>query len=172
MDGDGIEKLLPLQKLKKYRYPALVLVLGVFLLLIPVGKRADAEDVIPPASPEAEAFDLAAFTRQTETLLSQCRGAGEVHLLLTLDTEGRRDYLLEQRQETGMDREILETQAVLASQSGIQSPVTLEIQMPRFRGAVVLCPGGDSPEVVLGIKEALSSLTGLGLDRITVLRSG
>ena len=39
---------------------------------------------------------------------------------------------------------------------------------PGFRGAVVLCQGAGRPEVQLAVKEAVSSLTGLGMDHITV----
>ena len=39
---------------------------------------------------------------------------------------------------------------------------------PSFRGALVVCPGGDDPQVQLAITQAVSALTGLGSDRITI----
>ena len=37
-------------------------------------------------------------------------------------------------------------------------------------GAIIVCQGGDSPTVRLNIVEAVSNVTGIGSDRITVLK--
>ena len=41
---------------------------------------------------------------------------------------------------------------------------------PVYQGAVVVCRGADSPAVRLAIVEAVANATGLGTDRITVLK--
>ena len=46
--------------------------------------------------------------------------------------------------------------------------VLLTQYYPSFRGALVVCPGGDDPQVQLAITQAVSALTGLGSDRITI----
>ena len=144
-------------RLKEYRYPALILALGLILMLLPGRERRQET-----AAPAAE-FDLAAFTRETEDLLSRVRGAGEVRVLMTLEYLDGREYLQDLR-ETGDARE---TETVL---DGDRAPVVSRRQGPVFRGAVVLAEGGGSPRVALGLKEALASLTGLGMDRITVMQ--
>ncbi len=40
--------------------------------------------------------------------------------------------------------------------------------LPPVPGALVVCPRGDDPEVRLQITEALSALTGLGADKISI----
>lgn len=160
-------KKLPLEKLKQYRYPALILALGLLLLLVPAGHgREEVPETVTAADSD---FSLTEFTQQMETLLSQVRGAGEVRLLLSLESDGDRDYLSDARRTQNADSLQTEYQAVLTSGSGSTSPVLLCRRYPEFRGAVVLCRGAGSPQVVLSIKEALSSLTGLGMDKITVL---
>ena len=157
-----------MEKLKKYRYPALILALGVLLLLLSTGLSGDREtDTVPEVQ---ENFDLAAFTRETENLLSQVQGAGQVQLLLTLETGGTRDYLMDSSQRLSGDSRDTQTQAVLTGSGSGQAPVQVELRYPEFRGAVVLCQGAGAPEVVLALKEALSSLTGLGMDKITVCK--
>ncbi len=157
-----------MEKLKKYRYPALILALGVLLLLLPTGT---SEKQTADTAPESqEDFDLAAFTREAESLLSQIQGAGEVQLLLTLETGGTRDYLMDSSQRISGDTRDSQTQAVLTGSGSGQAPVQMELRYPEFRGAVVLCQGAGSSEVVLAMKEALSSLTGLGMDKITVCK--
>ena len=43
-------------------------------------------------------------------------------------------------------------------------------QPPVYRGAIVVCTGADSAAVRLAIVEAVANVTGLGADKITVLK--
>ena len=160
------------EKLKQYKYPALILALGVALLLIPGWGTSDPKktDVTLPQA-GSEEFDLEAFTIQMEKILSGLHGAGHVQLLLTLESDGRREYLMEGSQTQNDGSNQTQTQAVIIEQNGNQHPVPVSRSYPRFQGAVALCRGGDSPGVQLAIKEAISALTGLGMDKITVLKS-
>ncbi|MBQ9270446.1 MAG: hypothetical protein IJ206_13220 [Oscillospiraceae bacterium] len=160
------------EKFRRFRYPALILTLGTILLLLPTGGReAEVEHTEAAESSGTGGFDLDKFTREAETLLSEIQGAGPVRILLTLEDDGRREYLVERKEAHGQDTEQTETGAVLQRRSGDDLPVTVTESRPGFRGAAVVCPGGDSPGVALAIKEALSNLTGLGMDRITVIKS-
>ncbi len=163
---------IPFEKLKKYRYPALILALGLLLLLLPTGEKSNAsKQDLQPDPQDTDTFDLSTFTREAEALLSKIQGAGEVKLLLTLDTDGQWDYLADNTQSQGEGSSQTQSQAVLVTRDGDQYPVPVTRSYPRFRGAVVLCQGADSPSLTLSLKEALSSLTGLGMDKITVLKS-
>lgn len=165
---NSVKMRVTLEKLKKYRYPALILALGVLLLLLPTAGAGDRQE--QTAGVSQEFFDLTAFTQQAETLLSQVQGAGELRLLLTLETEGTRDYLMDRTERLSGDNQDIQTQAVLIGSGSGQAPVPVQRQYPEFRGAVILCQGAGSPEVTLALKEALSSLTGLGMDKITVCK--
>ncbi len=158
-----------LEMLKKYRYPALILILGLLLLLLPAGTK-DASETENQTTAETD-FDLEAFTREAEALLSGIQGAGEVRLLLTLESDGRRDYQTDLSQSQGDSSGQSQRQTVLVSRDGDETPVTVTRYYPEFRGAVVLTEGADSASLTFRIKEALSSLTGLGMDKITVLKS-
>jgi stage III sporulation protein AG len=41
---------------------------------------------------------------------------------------------------------------------------------PQYLGAIVVCQGADRSDVRLAIVEAVSALTGLGADKISVLK--
>ena len=41
---------------------------------------------------------------------------------------------------------------------------------PKYMGAIVVCQGGDNATVRLAIIEAVSNVTGLGADKISVLK--
>ena len=53
--------------------------------------------------------------------------------------------------------------------SGDQVVVT-QRRYPTYRGALVVCQGGDRPEVKLAVTEAVAALTGLSADRVTVAK--
>ena len=52
----------------------------------------------------------------------------------------------------------------------VQSGLVQHIVAPEYRGAIVVCEGADKPEVRLHIIEAVASVTGLGTDKISVLK--
>ena len=51
------------------------------------------------------------------------------------------------------------------------APVVTRTVYPTYRGALVVCQGGDRAEVKLAVTEAVAALTGLSADRITVAKS-
>ena len=140
--------------IKKYKYTALILLLGVGLMLWPqTGEK-------PQGNAACENPDLEV---RLETLLSQVEGAGEVRVLLTYAKGISYEYQTDQKSET-------ETETVLVSNGGTQTPVTVTTQYPTYQGALILCQGADSAAVRLDIIEAVSDLTGLGSDKISVIK--
>ena len=71
---------------------------------------------------------------------------------------------------TGATRETETETVVISRGSGGEETVVLEIRAEQYRGAVVVCEGGDDPGVVLALTRAVSAATGLGADRITVMK--
>ena len=52
-----------------------------------------------------------------------------------------------------------------------EAPVVTRTVYPTYRGALVVCQGGDRADVKLAVTEAVAALTGLSADRITVAKS-
>ena len=52
--------------------------------------------------------------------------------------------------------------------SGYQETVTIQEVYPRYQGALLVCPGGDDPSIRLQLTQAMSALTGLGADKISI----
>jgi stage III sporulation protein AG len=61
---------------------------------------------------------------------------------------------------------------VISTGSGKQEVVLLTQKYPDFQGALVVCEGGDEPQVRLLITQAVAALTGLGTARISVCKGG
>ena len=115
-------------------------------------------------------FDLDAFEQKLERTLSQVEGAGETQVILTLDGGSRQ--VLARNQEREGDGGTSNTVVTVGKGSGAQEVVPLQTVAPQFRGALVVCPGGGDPQVRLRMIEAVSALTGLGSDRISVCQRG
>ena len=139
--------------LGKYRYVLLVALAGIVLMLLPGGEKT-AEPAQP--LPTSESLES-----RLEAVLRRIDGAGDVAVLLTEAQGGETFYQTEGEDEktvliTGTDR----------SESGL----VRTSRAPVYQGAVVVCRGADSPAVRLAIVEAVANATGLGTDRITVLK--
>lgn len=152
--------------LGKYQYVLLVLAAGVALLLLPTGGRRDSPSQPGPPAEAQEAFDLDAFEKKLAQTLSQVKGAGEAEVVLTLDG-GSRQVLAQDRERDGGGG-ASSTVVTVGQGSGSQGVVPLQTLAPNFRGALVVCPGGGDPSVRLALIGAVSALTGLGADRITI----
>jgi stage III sporulation protein AG len=65
----------------------------------------------------------------------------------------------------------VEYETVLRTNSNRADEALVEqILAPEYLGAVVVCQGADDPTVRLAVSEAVSKATGMGADRISVLK--
>ena len=143
--------------LKRYQYVLLVMAAGVLLMMLPMG---------PSGGSEGEGqFDLELFEEKLSQVLSDIQGAGKTRVVLTLKS-GSRQILA---QNVERDGERSSASAVTVGQgAGTEGVVPLYSLTPPFQGALVVCPGGGDPAVQLRLLEAVSALTGLGSDRISI----
>ena len=152
-------------RLGRYGSVLLVLAAGVLLLLLPLGGGGEEQAPVGAAAQE-EAFSLEEFEEKLGETLSQIQGAGETQVVLSLDRSSRQ--VLAQDTQQGADGEESASTVTLGRGSAQQEVVPLQTVAPRFRGALVVCAGGDDPQVRLQVTQAVSALTGLGSDRISV----
>ncbi len=166
---EGKRKLTaPLAALAKYKYALLVAVLGALLLLWPAGeKKAAAVAAVSGTGREA----LAETERAMEEILGKISGVGKVDVMLSLHSGGER---------------VLAQDSSLRYSGSVQSPdsyerstqpvtdgggvVVTKETCPQYRGALVVCEGGGDDGVRLQVAKAVSALTGLGSDRIAVVK--
>lgn len=139
---------------RKYRYVLLILLAGIGLMLLPAGGEAEAK-------PMAAVSEQADMETRLEEILSRIEGAGKVRVMLT---EAAGEEILYQTDDGGADT------VVISDASRSEQGLIRSRQPPVYRGAIVVCAGGDRAAVRLAVVEAVSNVTGLGTDKITVLK--
>ena len=153
----------------RYKFVLLVFALGLVLLLLPDG---GGEKPAPAAGMETgTAFDLEETEAELAEALSRIEGAGEVSVVLTLRS-GSRQILAQDTQTDQRESSIQtsQTTVVISQGSGVEQPVMLQEIYPTFQGALIICEGGDQPSVQLKLTEAVSALTGLTSDKISICK--
>ena len=143
----------------KYKYPILVVLVGLGLLLLP---GREASPVPEPPEPVSER----GLEQRLEELLSQVQGAGQVRVLLTEDTGRETVYQTDIQSDSDSRRS--EDTVLVEDSSRNETGLVRRTLEPRYRGAVILCQGADIPGVKLAIVEAVRCVTGLGADEISV----
>ena len=160
----------------KYKYAALVALIGAGLLLWPgLGSVEDRREK-PASSPAAQSgWDLQTIQTEMEDILAAMDGVGQVKVMLTVDSDGERqlaqDTELEYSGPTASPEDYSRrSETVLVKGGNGAETVTVRQTYPTYRGALVVCQGGDRAEVRLAVTEAVAALTGLTSDRVTVAK--
>lgn len=151
------------RKLGAYRLVFLVILAGLVLLLLPEGKEKTPSAQCAPA----ETFHLEQTEQKLAQALSKIDGAGEVTVLLTVKT-GTRQVLAQDLDSEGAEGGQKTQTVVLAKGSGQEETVTVQEIYPQYQGALVVCGGGENPQVRLALTQAITALTGLGADKISI----
>ena len=158
--------------LDQYKYVLIVIAAGVILLLWPSGKEGQAAPAGAAGGQEQETFDLEELEEKLSRTLSQVEGAGKVTVTLTVKS-GMEQVLASDRSTSVTERgSSVEDKTILVNSGSGQEAVRITQRWPTFQGALVVCEGGDDMEIRLVMTQAVSALTGLGADRITVCKGG
>ena len=146
----------------KYKYPILVALVGLGLMLLP-SEQEPSEPVEPPRAVESS------LEEKLEALLGRIEGAGQVSVLLT-EKEGSQTLYQTDSQTDADDSGSRRTDdtVLIEDENRTESGLVRQTLGPVYRGAVILCQGADDPSVKLAVVEAVRCVTGLGADQISV----
>ena len=156
-----------LEFVRKYRYAFLVLVIGIGLMLLP----EKSSEVNPIQSDHPEADPVLTMETQLEEILGQIHGAGRVEVMLSVGV-GAETIYQQDEDMTVSDTTNSARKEVVTVTDGNRNETGLirQIKPPEYLGAIIVCQGGDLPAIQLAIVKAVSKVTGLGSDRISVLK--
>lgn len=150
----------------------IVLILAVGLILLAASSLGGEKETETATAATAEAtFDLEATEQKYAQALSEIDGAGKVTVVLSVQNGTQRVVAQDNDYESkDGDVEKNSSVVVISKGSGTEETVTLQEIYPKLQGALVICSGGDDPAVKLKLVEAMSALTGLGADKISICK--
>lgn len=149
--------------ISKYRFAVLILAIGLILMVIP-GRTNDKK---VPVEPQPTAEPALSVSQELAQILSQISGAGKVSVMLTVSRGEETLFQTDEDQSSGTSRS---DTVIITDENRAEDGIIRQVNSPVYRGAIIVCQGADSPAVRLAIVEAVSGVTGLGADKISVLK--
>ena len=154
------------ERLKKGKFVLLILIVGIVLMLIPTGSKTQSRD-----KGQTAAFSLEDTQQHMEQLLTKMEGVGRCEVMLSLESSSRLTLARDSNETRREGEQKTQSEVLTVNRgSGCQEVVITEEIYPVFKGAVVVCDGADSSSVKLNIVQTVSALTGLGSDKISVVK--
>lgn len=152
---------------QKYKYAFIIFLVGILFMIVP-GKllgsedRGEVQEVVEQGS---------SVQQELEEILSYIKGAGTVRVMLK-ELSGE-ETIYEVNEDISLSDSSSDTKIdviTITDQNRNEHGLIKQVNPPKYQGAVILCQGGDDPSVKLAITDAVSKITGLGADKIAVLK--
>lgn len=166
------------EKLREDKKLLFVILIGVFgaLMLVFLGSEQDPH-VKTENSEDTET--TSAFTssgeiehmleEKIEKIVSQVKGAGKVSAVVSVGSTGEYVYAENIKSESDIDSSSEDSEIVIyESQDGTDSGLIISIKNPEIIGVAIVCEGGESSVVKAEVTNLVTSLFGIGSDRVYV----
>lgn len=150
----------------KYKYPIIVLVIGLLLMTIPSFQSRDKPESTVQVAEESQTLEA-----HISNVLSMVDGAGQVEVLLTKAKGEETIYQTDVNDTTGSESGSTNVKTVTVTDSQRdQSGLVRQVIPATYQGAIIVCQGADIPTVKYAIVDSVSKITGLGVNQISVLK--
>lgn len=153
---------------KKYRYAILIVVLGLIFLLFPAKNTEKTEKQEETMLQQSEKTQD--ITKSLTNILKRIEGVGDVEVLLTFAAGEKVVYQTDHDITNGENGTSRVDTVIITDSNREETGLIQQIIPASYQGAIVVCKGADSPSVRLAIVQAVANVTGLGADRICVLK--
>lgn len=157
------------QKSHKYRYALLVVIIGLIMMMLPEIKRTEQNAINTVHTTTQSDKSLEDTLSQ---ILSKIQGAGDVYVMLTVTQGEEIIYQTDQDTSTGTDSYSKKCDTVTVTDAGRNEIGLIRQTIPaKYMGAIIVCSGADDPVIKLAIVDAVSKVTGIGANKISVLKT-
>lgn len=150
------------------KYKFVLLILGIGILLMSFSDSSSRTEQQKVETPEMASTDRAA---EIEQILEQICGVGKVRVLLTEAAGSETIYQVNEDRTSSAESDRLRVDTVVVTNSDREEVgLVRTVTPPVYLGAIIVCQGGDMPSVKLAVVQAVSNVTGISSDRISVLK--
>ena len=155
-----------MQAVIKYKYVILIVAIGVVFMLLPNNINKDPERKV-----QQPAIEQTTDEEALKQILQMIKGAGRVEVYLKKESTERYVYQTDTDSNTSQDRVDSNISTILITDSNRnQTGLIQTVLTPTYSGAVIVCDGAADAYVKLSVVDAVSKATGLGSDKISVLK--
>lgn len=149
---------------------------GIVLIFLssyfPSGNSDSTEKALNEITAQEYTSQLEASLTQ---IVSQIHGAGEAHIMVTLETGVETKYATEEKSSTESSGEKMFgsselTYITVRDANGSERALAITEVQPTVKGVVVVCPGGEDPVVQQRIVSAVTTALDISSKRVFVTR--
>ncbi len=152
----------------KYKYPLIALSLGVVILTIP--NLFESQQTGEKYLPATEITETDICNRIKE-ILSNVAGVGKVDVMISIDKGEMHIYQTDDRISQSAESTTTQIETVMITDAQRdQSGLIKQIIPEAYRGAIIVCDGADSPTVRFAVIDAVSKITGLNSNQISIMK--
>jgi len=146
----------------RYKYVMIVVLAGILLMSFSTEKKEEPEEVLQERKEEI------CLSEELEEILARIEGVGKVQVLLTEADSARTVYQTDEQHSA--DGSIRVETVIVSDGSRGEAGLVASVTPPVYLGAIVVCQGADRPSVQLAVIQAVSNVTGISTDRISVVK--
>lgn len=146
-------------------------------------KTGERTEIVDGGGETSKAYE-AVIEQRLSGILSQMDGAGEVKVLITFTDYGAKvvekdvSYTRNNEEQMGMDQdkvyttsgENTEVTVYTVDEEGNEIPFVQKVMVPKVEGVLVLTQGGNNPEIIQEMKEAIVALFGIEEHKIKIAK--
>ena len=152
---------------KKYKFVAIILMVGIVLMALPTGRKEESSTVYE----QEKTQQTLSINDALAEILCKIEGAGNVKVLLTVASGTETIYQTDDRVSVSENNSTTQIDTVTVTDSNRnETGLIKQVNPPTYQGAIILCQGANSASIRLAIVDAVSKVTGLSSDHISVLK--
>ena len=164
----------------QYKYVVPVIAVGLVLLLWPSGNTDEVISEPSTLSDRQMIDDQHELEEKLALILSAAEGVGKTQVFLSRECAAAATYAenvsavsRSTQNETGgtdNDRSSESEIMTIRGADGSETALVKVWKYPEYRGALIICQGGDDPRVRLQVTQAVSRLLAISSDAVIVMK--
>lgn len=167
----GIKKYLTIATdyIKKYKIPMIILLFGILLLTIP--NMIENDESRKEYTENTSESTCSSVCQEIEKILSCVDGVGKTRVMLTVEAGEKNVYQTDNRTSNADGNTSTQNDVIIITDAErTQNGLVTQVISETYKGAIIVCEGADSAAVRLSVVDAVSKITGLNSNQITVMK--
>lgn len=163
--------------IKKDKKTIIIIFIGVFGIVLLLISNFSTSDNIDSNSSTVDEVSVNHITiNEIEKMLEErlakavtsVNGAGNAHIMVSLGSTGEYVYAENKQFDADESSSSSDTQIVVFEENDNEHGLVISIKSPEILGVAVICEGGESSVIKAEITRMITSLFGIGADRVYV----